>query len=237
MLQTASEEESLRKNIPVIHYRFKRKMDFVNCHLQLYIAEDKIKIVINCIEEYSNNSKEYSNSFTLYQLQELSKYFKYFEKIEDILEDLANILQLNNYKIEKNINTLLLILQVAINQEFGDIYLTLYRNKINNNNNIKPSQIINNIKNKDNNRKKLIYNPQKYNVQNEPSLKGDNFGVKSIKQLNNLLTDLKDRITVLEVTQNTTQNQNLNMQNNNKNYNNIVMTNPGGYSLRTNSLN
>ena len=246
MLQTRSEEESLRANIPVIHYRFKRKLEFLNCHLQLYIADDKIKIIIICIEDYSNESKEYSNYFSLYQLQELSKYFKYFKKIEDILEDLANILQLNNYKIEKNVNTLTLILQVAINQEFGDIYLTLFKNKPNNNNYKKPSQIINNIKKSDNDnydynykRKNLIYNPQNYNIQTENSIKGDYSGVKSIKELNNLLTDLKDRITVLEVTQNTSQNQNKNLQIKSNNYinNNFLMTNPGNINtVGTNSL-
>ena len=154
MLQTRSEEESLRKNIPVIHYRFKRKLEFLNCHIQLYIVDDKIKILIICTEDYSNESKEYSNYFSLYQLQELSKYFKYFQKIEDILEDLANILQLDNYDIEKESKILTLVLHVALNQEFADVKLNLFRNKtLNKIEHKTPSQIIDNIKNKDNNKK------------------------------------------------------------------------------------
>ena len=231
------EDESLKKNNPVIHYRFKRKIEFLNCHLQLYIAEDKLKIIVNCIEEYSDEYKEYSNYFSLYQLQELSKYFNFFEKIEDILEDMANILKLNNYDIEKNLNTLTLILHVAINDEFGDVHLSLFRNKsFNNNAHKNPSQIIQNIKNNDN-RKKIIYKPQNNQIETEISRGGSTIGVKSIKELNKLLTDLKDRITVLEVTQNTSQNQNQNKQFKNKGiFNNNIPNSEKFFSIGSSSL-
>ena len=75
------EEESLKTKKPVIHYRFKRKIEYLNCHLQLFIADNKIRIIINCIEDYSDENKEYSNNFSLYELQELSKYFQFFDKI------------------------------------------------------------------------------------------------------------------------------------------------------------
>ena len=184
-------------------------------------------------------NKEYSNNFSLYELQELSKYFQFFDKIENILEDLANILQQNNYDIEKDIKTIKLILHISINQEFSDVDLTLYRNKsFNNNSYKKPSQIIKNI-NKIDNRKKLTYIPQtKMNIIETEKLKKDNnIGVKSIKELNKELTDLKDRITVLEVTQNTLENQNSNRQLKTNNYNNRMITNPGGvFSMGTTSL-
>ena len=208
MLRDNEEDESLKKNNPVVHYRFKRKIEFLNCHLQLYIAEDKIKFIVNCIEEYSDEFKEYSNDFSLYQLQELSKYFNFFEKIEDILEDLASILKLDSYDIEKNSNTMTVILHVSINEELGDVNLTLFRKKSNNYNSFKkPSQIVQNIKNSDN-RKRIVHKSRNNKVEPEGSGSGTNVGVKSIRELNNLLTELKDRITVLEVTQNTSsQNQ------------------------------
>ena len=237
----SEEDDSLSIKKPVIHYRFKRKIEYLNYHLQLFIAENNLKIIINCVEEYSDDTKEYSNYFSLQELQELSKYFRFFEKIEDILEDLSNILQLNNYDIEKDSKTLILILHIAINQEFGDVSLTLFRNKsLNNNKNTNPSQIINNINGIDK-RKKITNIPKSKikNVETENSRGGNSSGVKSIKELNNLLTEIKDRITVLEVTQNTTQNQNLNKQlkntNNNYNYNNMI-TNPAGFSIGNNSL-
>ena len=234
------DDESLSLKKPVIHYRFKRKIEYLNCHLQIFIADNKIKIIINCVEDYSDNSKEYSNYFSLYEFQELSKYFKFFEKIEDILEDMANILQLNNYDIERNSNILTLILHVAINKEFGDVNLTLFRNKsLNDNKHKDPSQILKNINNIDK-RKQITHVPQAKikNVETDISRGGVSSGVKSIKELNNLLTDLKDRITVLEVTQNTSENQNVNKQlRNNNNYNNNnIITNPGGFSIGNNSL-
>jgi len=207
MFRDNEEDESLKKNNPVVHYRFKRKIEFLNCHLQLYIAEDKIKFIVNCIEDYSEEFKEYSNEFSLYQFQELSKYFNFFEKIEDILEDLASILKLDNYDIEKNSNTMTVILHVSINEEFGDVNLTLFRKKTNNNNSYKkPAQIVQNIKNSDNKKRIVQKSLNNNKVETEGSAAGTNVGVKSIRELNNLLTELKDRITVLEVTQNTSQN-------------------------------
>ena len=222
---TGSEEESLRKNNPVIHYRFKRKIEYLNCHTQMYMVEDKIKIVINCIEEYSDDYKEYSNIFSLYQLQEINKYFNFFEKMEDVLEDMANIFQHNSYDIEKNTNSLILIIHVLINNDFGNVHLTLFRNRpINKHTHKVPSQIIQNIKNNDN-RKKTPRKPYKNNIENDNSrmvVNNSPIGVKSVKELNNLLTDLKDRITVLEVNQNMNQNQNKQFIKNNNYYNNLT---------------
>ena len=221
------EERSNNNKTPIIHYRFKRKIEYLNCHIQLYISNEKIKIIINCIEEYSDEFKEYSNNFSLFQFQELNEYFNYFKKIEDILEDMSNIFQLNSYDIEKNQNTLTIILHVVIDNEFDDVYITLFRNKLTNNHTHKiPAQTTNNVKSIDN-RKKLISKPHKNNIEKNNSRMvegvGDYpLGVKNIKELNNLLTDLKDRITVLEVNHNTN-NQSQNRQYAPKNnYNNIT---------------
>ena len=201
-LRETEDDESFIKNPPIIHYRFKRKLDFLNCHIQLYISEDKLKIVINCIEDYSQNMIEYSNYFSFSQLRGLNNYFGIFRKLEDILEDMANILQYNNYDIERNSNSLTLILHVAVNDEFGDVHLTLFRNKVIINNNNKSSKIVQTMRSNNDNRKKLINKPRKDYCDTDNSAANNTYGVKSVRELNNVLTDLKDRVTVLEVTQN-----------------------------------
>ena len=190
------ESESLSKNIPIIHYRFNRKFDFLNCHTQLYISNSKLKIVINCNEEYSKEIKTYTNSFSLYDLQEISKYFKFFNKIEDVLEDLSTIFNQCNYEIEKSGHKLNIILHLDINEELLDIKLQLY--------------IVKNMQDNDKNNKRVIYyNPRKTEETDayRPTKNSNhNVGVKSMNDLNKILTDLKDRLTVLEVTQNTNTN-------------------------------
>ena len=194
---------SLIKNNPVIHYRFKRKINDLNCFLQLYIVDNKIKIIINCCETYSHEYKEYLNYFSINDLQKKSKYFNYFNNIQDLFEDFANILKENRYIIEKDSDSLLLILQLSINSAQRNVILPL--NRTHNTqviNNTKASQILKNIKNDEehNHKKRLI---QKSVESLERSQR--NVGVCSVNELNNLLTDLKDRLTVLEVTQNTSQ--------------------------------
>ena len=190
------ESESFSKNNPIIHYRFNRKFDFLDCHSQLYISNSKLKIIINCKEEYSKEIKTYSNSFTLYDLQNISKYFNFFSKIEDVLEDIATVFNQCNYEVEKSGNKLNTILHVDINEEILDIKLKL--------------DLVKNLQDNNNRNKKVIYyNPKKteeFDAYRNTKNSSHNVGVKSMNDLNNILTDLKDRLTVLEVTQNTSNN-------------------------------
>ena len=198
------EDSKLVKSNPVIHYRFKREINNLNCYLQLYIVEEKIKIIVNCSETYSREYQEYLNYYSINDLQQQCKYFCYFNTIQEIFEDFANILKENKYIIEKDSNFLLLTIQISINGEQKNVCLTLNRNKNKNNyQNTKPSQILNSIKSsEDYSRKKILLTSK--NIDDiEKSQR--NVGVTSVNELNNLLTDLKDRLTVLEVTQNTTQ--------------------------------
>ena len=221
------ESESFSRNNPIIHYRFNRKFDFLNCHSQLYISNSKLKIIINCNEEYSKEIKTYTNSFSLYDLQNISKYFKFFNKIEDVLEDIATVFNQCNYEIEKSGNKLNILLHLDINEELLDIKLQL--------------NLVKNLQdNKNKNKKVIYYNPKRteeteaYKVTKHS---GHNVGVKSMNDLNNILTDLKDRLTVLEVTQNTSNNNNnqtgsfmnKNIRNRNIGYNNAL--NIGSKSL------
>ena len=190
------ESESLNKNIPAIHYRFNRKFNFYNCHSQLYISDSQLKIIINCAKEYSKDIKTYSNSFSLQDLQNISKYYTFFNKIEDILEDIANIFNQGNYNIEQSEHKLNIILQLVINEEIMNIKL--------------PLNLIKNIKDKENKKKKVLNNNKKkieeFNPYQNNRRINHNVGIKSVNDLNSILTDIKDRLTVLEVTQNTSNN-------------------------------
>ena len=190
------ESESLNKNIPAIHYRFNRKFNFYNCHSQLYISDSQLKIIINCAKEYSKDIKTYSNSFSLQDLQNISKYYTFFNKIEDILEDTANIFNQGNYNIEQSEHKLNIILQLVINEEIMNIKL--------------PLNLIKNIKDKENKKKKVLNNNKKkieeFNPYQNNRRINHNVGIKSVNDLNSILTDIKDRLTVLEVTQNTSNN-------------------------------
>ena len=125
------ESESLKKNNPIIHYRFKRKFDYMNCHFQLYIADSKLKIIANCSEDYSKEIKTYSNSFSIYDLKKLNQYYQFFNKIEEILEDTARVFNQNNYDIERRKDKINIILHLDINEESIDIKLHLYQIKNN----------------------------------------------------------------------------------------------------------
>jgi len=218
------ESESLKKNNPIIHYRFKRNFDYMNCHFQLYISNSKLKIIANCSEQYSKDIKTYSNSFSIYDFKKISQYYQFFNKIEEILEDTARVFNQNNYDIEKRKDKLNIILHLDINEELYDIKLHL--NKINNNE--KDEDI------KYKKKKMLNNNPKKtedFDFYQRTKYSNHNVGVKSMNELNNILTDLKDRLTVLEVTQNTNYNRLDNPINkNNNNLLNRNVLNTGNYS-------
>ena len=219
------DSESLKKNNPIIHYRFKRKFDYMNCHFQLYIADSKLKIIANCSEDYSKEIKTYSNSFSIYDFKKLNQYYQFFNKIEEILEDTARVFNQNNYDIERRKDKINIILHLDINEESIDIKLHLYQ--------IKNNERDENIKYK---KKKVLNNKPKkaeeYDLYQGTKNSNHNVGVKSMNELNNILTDLKDRLTVLEVTQNTSHNNPLDnaMNKNNNNLLNRNILNTGNYS-------
>ena len=201
MIQITEPEDSdsLNKNTPIIHYRFNRKFDLFNTHSQLYISESKLKIIVNCSEQYSKEIKSFSNSFSLYDLQNLNKYYEYFNKIEDILENTADIFKRENYVVERTGHKLFLILYLNINEESFSVKLQLNINK--------------DTKDYTNNNKKKVlkYRPKKTedtDAYRPTKTSSYNVGVKSMNDLNNILTDLKDRLTVLEVNHNTNTNNN-----------------------------
>ena len=228
MIQISEPEdsESLNKNNPVIHYRFNRKFEFLNCTSQLFISDSKLKIIVNCYEEYSKEKKSYQNSFSINELQYINKYYTIFNKIEEVLEDTASVFNQGNYDIERSGNKLYLILHLNVNEDLIDVKFQLNKIKNNENDDIKKKK------------KKVILNsrPNKHeDIENYQGTKSSNInkGVKSMNELNNLLTDLKDRLTVLEVKQNMSHNQPRNDMNRNfyinKNNRNILNTGNNSY--------
>ena len=229
MIQISEPEdsESLNKNNPIINYRFNRKFDFLNCISQLFIADSKLKIIINCTEEYSKEIKSYQNSYSINELKEINKYYTFFNKIEEILEDTASVFNQGNYDIERSGNKLYLTLHLNVNENLINVKLQL--NKVKNNEN-------DDTKNK---KKKTVlnYKPNKnddFEMNQGIKSSKNNKGVKSMNELNNLLTDLKDRLTVLEVKQNMSHNQPRNGMNKNFNINrnnrNILNTGNNSYA-------
>ena len=57
MIQYSEQDdsESLRKNTPIVNYRFSRKLNYWNYHTQLYISNSNLKIIVNCTNEFSND--------------------------------------------------------------------------------------------------------------------------------------------------------------------------------------
>jgi len=229
MIQISEPEdsESLNKNNPIINYRFNRKFDFLNCISQLFIADSKLKIIINCTDEYSKEIKSYQNSYSINELKEINKYYTFFIKIEEILEDTASVFNQGNYDIERSGNKLYLTLHLNVNENLINVKLQL--NKVKNNEN-------DDTKNK---KKKTVlnYKPNKnddFEMNQGIKSSKNNKGVKSMNELNNLLTDLKDRLTVLEVKQNMSHNQPRNGMNKNFNINrnnrNILNTGNNSYA-------
>ena len=104
----------------IIHNRC--KINEANYDIQLFIIEqEKIKIMINTKNSYSDEYIEYSNIYTLIQFQEITNYFILFENIEEIFEDLIRTIQEKNFSIVHNGNTMTFKIKVMINKKSKDV--------------------------------------------------------------------------------------------------------------------
>lgn len=101
-----------------INYRYRCKINDVNYNIQLFnIQQEKIKIMIDTKNPYSDDYIEYSNIYSLVQFQEITRYYILFENIEEIFEDLSRTIQQKNFSISHNGNTMTLTIKVIINQK------------------------------------------------------------------------------------------------------------------------
>ena len=199
-----------------INFHYKCKINGAIYIIQLFnIQQEKIKIMINTKNAYSDDYIEYSNIYTLIQFQEITKYFILFENIEEIFEDLSRNIQEKNFSIDPNGNTLTFTIKVILNKKEEDINFILDKNiVIDLTSKNEPSNFYNNIinnttssKNSDTNKKNpFSLEKSKRNVE-----------ISNINELNTLLSDLKDRIAILEESQNNQLFQNKIINNNNFN--------------------
>jgi len=177
-----------------INYRYRCKINDVNYNIQLFnIQQEKIKIMIDTKNPYSDDYVEYSNLYSMIQFQEITRYYILFENIEEIFDDLSRTIQQKNFSISHNGNTMTLTIKVIVNQKEKDVNFILDKNKV-----------IDLSSQRDNgyfytmSSKKSDKYRQKYNLEKSKR----NIDISSINELNTLLSDFKDRITVLEASQN-----------------------------------
>ena len=178
-----------------INFRYRCKINEVNYDIQLFNLEQvKIKIMINTKNSYSDEYVEYSNIYTLIQFQEITNYYILFQNIEEIFDDLARTIQEKNFSIKHNGNTITLKIKVMINKKSRDIDFILDKTKTIDLSSQKDFPYNNTVSTKSD------FNRYRNNYL-EKSRR--NVAINDINELNTLLSDFKDRIAVLEQTQNT----------------------------------
>ena len=177
-----------------INYRYRCKINDVNYNIQLFnIQQEKIKIMIDTKNPYSDDYVEYSNIYSLVQFQEITRYYILFENIEEIFDDLSRTIQQKNFSISHNGNTMTLNIKVIINQKEKDVNFILDKTKIIDLSSQRDNPYFNTMSSKKSDKYR-----QKYNLEKSKR----NIDISSINELNTLLSDFKDRITVLEASQN-----------------------------------
>ena len=178
-----------------INFRYRCKINEVNYDIQLFNLEQvKIKIMINTKNSYSDEYVEYSNIYTLIQFQEITNYYILFQNIEEIFDDLARTIQEKNFSIKHNGNTITLKIKVMINKKTRDIDFILDKTKTIDLSSQKDYPYNNTVSTKNSD-----FNKYRNNYL-EKSRR--NVAINDINELNTLLSDFKDRIAVLEQSQN-----------------------------------
>ena len=179
-----------------INFRYRCKINEVNYDIQLFNLEQvKIKIMINTKNSYSDEYVEYSNIYTLIQFQEITNYYILFQSIEEIFDDIARTIQEKNFSIKHNGNTITLKIKVLINKKSRDIDFILDKTKTIDLSSQKDFAYNNTLSTK---------NSDFYKYKNNYLEKSRrNVAINDLNELNTLLSDFKDRIAVLEQTQNT----------------------------------
>ena len=178
-----------------INFRYRCKINEANYDIQLFIIEqEKIKIMINTKNSYSDEYIEYSNIYTLIQFQEITNYFILFENIEEIFEDLIRTIQEKNFSIVHNGNTMTFKIKVMINKKSKDVNFILDKTKTIDLSSQKDGPYFNTISTKNSEMNKYKNNYLEKSKRN--------VAISDINELNTLLSDFKDRIAVLEQSQN-----------------------------------
>ena len=201
-----------------MNFHYKCKINEVIYNIQLFnIQQEKIKIMINTKNSYSDEYIEYSNIYTLIQFQEITRYFILFENIEEVFEDLSRNIQEKNFIIKNNGNTLTFSITVIINKKEENVNFILDKNKvIDLSSKNETPNFYNNINNTISSRNSDTNKKNQFSLEKSKR----NVEISNINELNTLLSDLKDRITILEASQNNQMLQNK-IINDNNNINSI----------------
>ena len=198
-----------------LNFHYKCKINEIIYNIRLFnIQQEKIKIMIDTKNFYSDDYVEYSNIYTLVQFKEITRYFLLFENIKEVFEDLSRIIQDKNFSIIHNDNTINFTIKVMINRNVNEVNFILDKRKIIDLSSQKDNTYFNNntlsTKNSEKNQKKQYLEKSRRNIE-----------ISNINELNSLLSDLKDRISILETNQNNQNNLNNNIINTYDNNDNI----------------
>ena len=197
-----------------INFRYKCRINEINYDIQLFnLEQEKIKIMINTKNPYSDEYVEYSNVYTLIQFQEITNYYILFESVEEIFEDLARTIQEKNFAISHNGSTMTFKIKVLINKKEKDVQFILDKTKTIDLSSQRDSPYYNTLSTK-----YSEYNKFKNNYLEKSKR---NINISDLNELNTLLSDFKDRIAVLEQSQNSQINKKEEYQTD-KNMNNLM---------------
>ena len=185
----------MSETIQKMNFRYKCKIKDIIYNIQLFnIQKEKIKMMIDTKNLYSDDYIEYSNIYSLIQFQEISRYYVLFESIDEVFSDLSQIIQEKKFSISHNGNTMTLTLIIMINKKEEYANFILDKNKV----------IDLSSRNEASYFKDTSFNDLEINKKNPFSIEKSkrNVEISNINELNNLLSDFKDRITILEASQN-----------------------------------
>ena len=208
-----------------INFRYRCKIHEVHYEIQLYnLEQEKIKIMINTKNSYSDEYVEYSNIYTLIQFQEITNYYILFQSIEEIFEDLIRTIQEKNFSIAHNGSTMTFKIKVMINKNAKDVNFILDKSKTIDLSSQKEGQYFNTLSTKNSEINKFKNNYLEKSKRN--------VAVTDINELNTLLSDFKDRIEVLEQSQNSQANKKEELPS--EKYMNNIMTTANSYPFNAN---
>ena len=180
-----------------LNYRYRCKINDINYNIQLFnIQQEKIKIMIDTKNAYSDEYIEYSNIYSLIQFQEISRYFALFENLQELFEDLCRTIQQRNFSISHNGRKMTLTIKIIINKNEKDVNFILDKSKTIDLSSQKDPFFYNytSSSRKTNKNKSKPFSLEKKSKRN--------IDISNINELNTLLNNFKDRITILETNQN-----------------------------------
>ena len=111
-------------------YRTNIKYNNRNYSITLLIIQEKLQISIKYSSNHSDEIYEFTNFYSLHQLQIINKYFKHFKNLQQIILDLDKLLKKNKLSIQEKKGNMLLSINVLINNEPNTIIFNLFQNKL-----------------------------------------------------------------------------------------------------------